>query len=137
MILMPMSAAIPIVKAALFAALAPLVEHDAAGLASVYWAESPLGHAATWLVFQSQDNGGKAEPMIGMRGWSGLITVKAYAPTDDAIDILLPRVELAMQTPAQPTGYRITLLETRPLTIPASDSIYAGGLLFRLAIYPA
>ena len=136
MTIMPMSAAIPIVKAAIYTALSPLVAEDDAGLPSVYWQEGQLGHAATWLVFDSQDKGGKAEETMGGRGWSGLITVRAYAPDDNTIDLLLPLVELAMQTPAQPAGYSITLLETRPLTIPASDSISAGGLLFRLAVYP-
>lgn len=137
--MLSMAAAIPIVKAAVFAALAPLVGDDPTGLPRCYWQQAPDvadtldGPDPDTLIFQSQDNGGKAAPYLGSRGWSGLIAVKAYAATDDGADALIAAVEGAMAGITAAEGYTLAILEVSPLTIPA-DSGGAAGLLYRLSL---
>lgn len=137
MSMISMAAAIPIVKAAVYAALAPLVGDDPTGLPRCYWQKAPDvadvrdGPDPPTLIFQSQDNGGKAAPRIGGRGWTGLIAVKAYAATDDGADTLIAAAETAMASIAAAEGYTIAILEVSPLTIPA-DSGAAAGLLYRI-----
>lgn len=133
--ILSISQALPNVKAAVFAAMSPLVGLDGESLPAVYWEEATAARPKTYLVFQSQDNGGKQVPSIGGRGWTGLITIKAYAPTHDEVDLLLPRVELAMASATAPAGYDLTVMECYPLTLRSGDASKAGGLIFRLALY--
>lgn len=135
MSILPISRAIPIVKAAILAALAPLVDLDKEGLPSVYWEQATPARVYPCIVFQSQDNGGKAESTIGGRGWSGLFAIKVYALTPDDVDALLPEIELAMASASAADGYDLTVLECYPLTLPSGDTTAAGGLIFRISVY--
>lgn len=140
MTVLSMAAAMALIKAAIYTALSPLVGLDREGLPRCYWQVAPVagdaldGADPATIIFQSQDNGGQGEPSLGGRGWSGLIAIKVYAPTDDAVDALLPQIELAMAGAAAPIGYSLTAIESAPLTLVA-DSGAAGGLIYRLALH--
>jgi hypothetical protein len=135
-----MAAAIPLIKAAIASALSPLVGVDREGLPRCYWTKEPVQGDALdaadppTIIFQSQDNGGQGDPFVGSRGWTGLIAIKVYAPTDDAVDQMLPQIELAMAAITSPSGYSLSTIESFPLTL-AADSGAAGGLIYRMALH--
>lgn len=136
MSLLPISQAIPIVKTAIFTALAPLVPLDADSIPAVYWEIADSRRPATCIVFQSQDSGGRSQPSIGGRGWAGLIAIKVYAPTPAEVDIVLGEIELAMAGASAGTTADLAIIDCYPLTLPTGDTTAAGGLIYRIAVYP-
>jgi hypothetical protein len=122
----PILDAIPILRAAVYAALAPLN-------AAIYWLQADQGVARPFVVYQSQDLGGSAVKRIGDHGWSGLVTVKAIADTQGAAEALYATVAPGMGSLAH-AGYGIIAEFERPLVIPPLEDIWQSGGVFRVTI---
>lgn len=125
--------ALPIVRAAIFQVLSPIVLTDDEGLPRAYWRSSPETAERPKIVFQSQDHGGRREPYIGGCGWSGLFAIKSYGITDDQADQLSIDAHAAMQGITPPAGYSLDILEAAPLDLAAGAPVAA--VVYRLALY--
>lgn len=122
----PIIDAISVMREAVYAALDPLTT------AGVYWKQA---EAATlpYVVFQSQDGGGKADPYLNDVGWQGLVTVKVYATTQSAAETLLNAVAPGMNS-LSATGYAITTIPINPIDLPAEDGVWSSSYQWRVII---
>lgn len=111
----PIFDAIKLVRAAIFAALDPLTT------APVSWAQAPQGVDPPFVVYQSQDAGGRAEKHLNALGWSGLITVKAIATSQSAAETLMSAVAPGMNSLTS-VGYNIFAEYMQPIVIPPDDT---------------
>jgi hypothetical protein len=100
----------------------------------VYWQEAPGGAARPFVVFQSQDLGGRAERQIGALDWSGLIVVKAIADTVGAAESLMAQVAPGMEALAS-TGYGITATYDHPVSLPPDGSIHQSAHQWRVSLH--
>lgn len=129
---------LPIVRAAIAAALSPLVPLDLDGLPRCYWQlASERSGGRPLIIFQSQDRGGQIAPFIGAAGWSGLFAIKAYGDYSDQADELINSADQAMLEIASPAGYHLTVLESTPLTEAPTGDQRMAGVIYRLALYKA
>lgn len=111
----PIYDAIHIVRKAIFEALDPLTT------AGVYWQTAAQTAALPFCVYQSQDNGGRAEKHLNALGWSGLITIKAIAASQSAAETLMAAVAPGMASLAS-TGYSLMAEYMQPVVIPPDDT---------------
>lgn len=107
----PIYSALYIVRAAIFAALDPLTTSP------IYWQQAAQGVALPFVVYQSQDSGGKADKYLNAIGWEGLITVKALANNQGAAETLINTVAPGMASLAS-IGYTLCAEYERPIVIP-------------------
>lgn len=130
----PIANAIPLARAAVYAALAPLVG-TYQSLPRCYWLAAAQGAPLPLLVMQSQDGGGGDASMLNLGGWSGLITVKAIAASLAGAEALLSGVPAAMEALAAPAGYTIRATLARPLTLPPSEDVWSAGLIYSIDLF--
>lgn len=114
-----------------FAIAAALQARTARG---VYWQEAPSTATRPFVVFQSQDNGGRAERAIGALDWSGLIVVKALADTVGASEALMAQVAPGMEA-LTATGYTIAAAYDHPITIPPDGGVYQSAHQWRVSLH--
>jgi len=125
----PITDAIPRVRTALYAALAPLVG-TYEGVARAYWLIAPQGAPLPLLVFQAQDGGGGDASLLGIGGWSGLFTIRALAASQSAAEALLAGVPAALATLS---GMQATFV--RALVVPPEDGVQTAALIYRITLY--
>jgi hypothetical protein len=107
----PLYSAIEVVRGAIFAALDPLTA------APVSWAQADEGVDPPFVIFQSQDNGGRAARRLNELGWSGLITVRAIAMSQSAAATLMAAVAPGMESLAA-AGYAVSAEYAQPVVVP-------------------
>lgn len=100
----------------------------------VYWLEAPSGATRPFVVFQSQDAGGRAERQIGALDWSGLIVVKAIADTTGAAEQLMAQVAPGMEGLTS-AGYSITATYDHPIVIPPDGALFQAAHQWRVSIH--
>jgi hypothetical protein len=131
----PIYAAIRLVRFAITPALAAL-----SGGKGVYWLQAPEGAAFPFVVVQSQDAGGGANPNLGSLGWAGLITVKALAQANGsgnaqaAAESLMEAVAPGMDTLTAPALYDLSVAYVRPVVIPPSDGVWQCAHIWRVSL---
>lgn len=138
--MIPIADAIKVVRKALAPALTTLTgSHN--GIPKCYWTvqtpDPTTGQLAPLpvIVFQSQDAGGRDSSMLNLAGWTGDVTIKALAKTQDAADAQLAGVPAVMAALANPTGYTITATFKRPLALPPIDGVWQSGLIYTIELY--
>ncbi len=128
----PLTEAIEKLRLAIYTALSPLASPH-----GVYWLQADQNAALPFVVYQSQDAGGKAVKHIGDYGWEGLVTIKALANSatrQSGADALLDAVLPGMQSLAV-AGYSFLVEHERPLVIPPDDNgVWTAASIFRVAI---
>jgi hypothetical protein len=130
----PITNALDIVTQALHSALSPLVgSHQ--GNPKCYWLVAEQGATLPYLVYQSQDLGGRDASMLNVAGWEGEITIKSTAVDKGAAQTLLATVPAAMEALANPSGFTLTATFIRPLVIPAKDTRYTAALIYKLELF--
>jgi hypothetical protein len=129
----PLTEAIEKLRAAVYAALSPLAAPH-----GVYWLQAAQNAALPFIVYQSQDAGGKDVKHLGDYAWEGLVTVKALANSaggQSGAEALLDAVLPGMSSLAA-TGYTFAVEHERPLVIPPDVSgTWTAAHLFRIGIY--
>lgn len=133
MIVQPITDAIPRVRAALYAALAPLVG-TYEGAAKVYWLVAAQGAPLPLLIMQAQDGGGGDQSLLGAGGWSGLFTIKALAASASAAEALLAGAPGALQS-LSTSGLSIQATFARSLVLPPADGAHTAALVYRITLY--
>jgi hypothetical protein len=124
----PIYAAISLVRVAVGSAL------QARTGRSVWWQSAPGSATRPFVVFQSQDNGGRGERQIGALDWSGLIVVKAIADTMSAAEALLAQVAPGMEA-LSTTGYNISAAYDRPIVLPPDGAIHQSAHQWRVSLH--
>jgi hypothetical protein len=124
----PILAAITILRNAVYDALDPLTTDG------VYWEQAPELEPYPFVVYQSQDAGGRAERQIGDMGWSGVVTVKAIAESVPEAESLMAAVAPGMDSLAY-TDYSVSSEYLQPVVIPPSNGIYQSCHQWRVYIY--
>ena len=128
MSLTPILNAISILRQAVFEAFDPLTTYP------VYWQQADEQVQPPFVIYQSQDAGGRAAKHIGDYGWEGLITVRALAPTQGAAEELLAAVAPGMDA-LQATGYSFTADYQGPLVVaPDPFGVWQAGHIWRVAL---
>ena len=100
----------------------------------VYWLEAPSGATRPFVVFQSQDLGGRGERQIGALDWSGLIVVKAVADSVGAAEALMGQVAPGMEALTTPS-HTITAIYDQPIVLPPDGSIHQAAHQWRVSIH--
>ncbi len=100
----------------------------------VYWLEAPGTAVRPFVVFQSQDAGGRSERAIGDLGWSGLVVVKAIADTAGAAEQLMEAIAPGMDALATP-GYSISALHDKPIVIPPDGNVHQSAHQWRISLH--
>lgn len=115
----PVYDAIPVMRGAVAAALG----------ASAHWQRNEdAAPTRPYLIFDSQDGGGRADAYVGCIGWEGLVTVRAVADFQDEADAALAPAFTAMQSLSAPSGYAIGARFVRPITLPPTgETRYAAA----------
>lgn len=130
----PIPNAVAVVRASVYAALAPLTG-TFSELPRCYWQIAVDLAPLPLLVIQSQDRGGFDASFLGRGGWQGLITVLAMAETDSGADAQLAGVFGAMEGMPHPSGYTIHSTFERPLTLAPADGVFYAGGIYRIRLY--
>lgn len=131
----PIYSAIRLVRFAITPALVAL-----AGGRGVYWLQAPEGATLPYVIVQSQDAGGRAEPHLSALGWSGLITVKALANANGsgnaalAAEALMEAVATGMDNLTAPVGYDLSVAYERALVIPPLEGVHQAGHIWRVTL---
>lgn len=133
MTVQPLTDAIPRVRSALYAALAPLVG-TYEGQAKAYWLIASQGAPLPLLVFQAQDGGGGDGSLLGIGGWSGLFTIRALAASQSAAEALLAGVPAALAG-LSTSGVSIQATFARALVVPPLDGVHTAALIYRITLY--
>lgn len=87
-----------------------------------------------YLVYDSQDGGGKLNQYVGSKGWRGLITVRAVADFQDEAEAALAPAYTAMLSLSAPSGYSIGAVYIRPITIPPTAEVRYAAAQWELFI---
>lgn len=124
----PIYDAIPRVRFSITAALQARTSRP------VYWQEAPGTAVRPFVVFQSQDAGGRAERQIGALDWSGLIVVKAIADTIGVAEQLMATVAPGMETLTS-TGYSVSSAYDHPIVIPPDGNLWQAAHMWRVSIH--
>jgi hypothetical protein len=111
----PIYNAVYLVRKAISDALDPLTTSP------VSWAQADEDIEPPFVIYQSQDAGGRAEKRLNELGWSGLITVKAIATNQGAAETLMNAVAPGMASLSS-AGYTIGAEYERPIVIPPDES---------------
>lgn len=138
----PITTALPLVEDAMLAALGAL---SPAGFA--YWGAAPVDtvgrlrtpeaqptHLARVYVAQHQDGGGREAPLLGSRGWEGLVTVKVFSASQSRARAGFGLAASAMGALASPAGYVLHADWLAPLDLPTIDRIYAVAGRWRVTL---
>ena len=133
MTVQPITDAIPRVRTALYAALAPLVG-TYEGAARVYWLVAAQSTPLPLLIMQAQDGGGGDTSLLGVGGWSGLITIKALAASASAAEALLATVPPALAS-LSTSGLSIQATFVRSLVLPPADGAHTAALVYRITLF--
>lgn len=133
MTVQPITDAIPRVRSALYAALAPLIG-TYEGAAKVYWLVAAQGAPLPLLIMQAQDGGGGDQSLLGAGGWSGLFTIKALAASASAAEALLAGVPGALGS-LSTSGLSIQATFARSLVLPPLDGAHTAALIYRITLY--
>lgn len=129
----PITDAIPKIRTALYAALAPLVgTYD--GQAKAYWLQAAQGAPLPLLIYQAQDGGGGDASLLSTGGWVGLFTIKALAASAGAADALLATVP-AVLAGLSVGGYSGQATFVRSLVLPPLDGVHTAALVYRITLY--
>jgi hypothetical protein len=114
----PVYTAIALARAALSAALGP----------NAHWQRVEGEQSRPYMVFDSQDAGGKQNKTVGSSAWQGLITVRAIADYQDEADAVIEAIKTPMQALTTAAGYSIASVFIRPITIPPTAEVrYAAA----------
>jgi hypothetical protein len=140
-----MTAPAPIVTALDLVEIAVLAALGALGPA--YWGAAPVDtvgrlrlpesqgtHLARVFVAQHQDGGGQEAPLLGSRGWTGLVTVKVFSASPVAARTGYALAADAMAALTSPAGYALTADWRRPLDLPTIDRIIARAGVWELTL---
>jgi hypothetical protein len=102
----------------------------------VFERQAPPNVALPCIVWHSQDNGGQRAPRVGIVAWEGLITVRAFAVSQDAADALAQTIATTLPGRTLVSGDRVAIDLDRPLTIPSSGitTTYTAAVIFRAAV---
>jgi hypothetical protein len=119
----PVYDAMQVLRFAIYGALAPLMGayEDTAGNAKCYWWQADQEDAnrsavtLPYVIFQSQDLGGRAVKYINSLSWAGLVVVRAHADTQDAAEDLMRAILPGMASLTY-TGYSIRASYDRPVS---------------------
>jgi hypothetical protein len=136
----PIVDAIPIVRRSIYSALALLmsaytaVHSDGLTRAKLYWTQAEQEIDPPFVVVQSQDGGGVDAGRIGGAVWSGLITLRAIAPSLLQAEALLNTIQVGMSSLFAPAGYSITAHHDRPLTLPPADGLWTAASIYRVTL---
>lgn len=126
----PLTEAIPVLRRAIAAALKPLAAPH-----GVYWLQAQQGAARPFVIFQSQDGGGRDVTYLGDYAWEGLVTIKALADSQSAAETLLDVVLPGMGS-LTTTGYSFFVERVRPLVLsPDVDGVWQSCGIYRVGIY--
>jgi hypothetical protein len=124
---MPIYNAITVLRFAVAAALTPLTS------AGVYWLRADQDVPLPYVIFQSQDLGGKAVERVGELSWEGLVTVRALASDQGAADTLMGAIVGGMATLSY-AGHTITARYVRPIVIPPDGDTWQSAHQWRVHI---
>lgn len=126
--------AIPTALARLRTVIPALLDSLVAG--AVYEQQAPPNAALPCIVWHSQDGGGQAAPRVGIIAWDGLITVRAFAVSQDAANALALTIATTLPGRTLVSGDRVAIDLDRPLIIPASGvtTTYTAAFVFRAAV---
>jgi len=137
----PILDAITLVRVAIRNALKPLAAPH-----GVYWLQADQSTpdqpvAYPYIIFQSQDLGGKDVKHLGDYGWQGLVTIRALADGPAGklrgAEALLVAVLPGMDSLAS-AGYGFFVEHERPLVLPPDvDGIWQAGSIYRVGMYSA
>ena len=128
----------PAIRLVRFAIVPALVARSSG--AGVYWLQAPEGAALPYVIVQSQDAGGRAEPHLSALGWSGLITVKALANANGsgnaagAAEALMDAVAPGMDNLTAPAGYDLSVSYERALVVPPLEGVHQAGHIWRVTL---
>ena len=122
----PILDAITILRGAVSSALDALTDRP------IYWAQAE-GGTLPYVIVQSQDGGGRANPALNSVGWAGLVTVKALASTLPAAETLMAAIAPGMDS-LTATGYVITTIYDRPVTLPPESGVWQSINTWRVII---
>lgn len=131
----PIYSAIRLVRFAITPALVAL-----AGGRGVYWLQAPEGATLPYVIVQSQDAGGRAEPHLSALGWSGLITVKALAASNGSgnaqanAETLMEAVAPGMDNLTAPALYDLSAIYERPIVVPPAEGVWQCGHVWRVTL---
>ena len=129
----PITDAIPKIRTALYAALAPLVgTYD--GQAKAYWLQAAQGAPLPLLIYQSQAPG-QADAFLSSASWSGLFTIRALAASASAAEALLAGVPAALAdfSVSPFYGHRLTFVQAP--VIPPLDDVHTAALTYRIELF--
>lgn len=138
MVAAPIYSSIRFVRVAVVSALSAL-----SGTAVVYWlekADSVPGEIYPFVIVQSQDLGGQADPWIGDLGWRGLITVKALADANGTgnaqadAEALMEQIAPGMESLTAPAGHSLRAAYQRPIVVPPLDGVWQAGHTWRVRL---
>lgn len=137
----PVYNALDLLEASLRAALAGLVP-SLNGAPAAYWQQAPdgtsgalkRGQIAHFLVFQSQDGGGRRADYISQAGWSGLVVIRAHSLLPATAATVQDGVPAALAAASIPAGYTIACRFDRPIAIPPLDGIHTRASQWRITI---
>jgi hypothetical protein len=130
----PITEAIEKLRQAIYTALAPLAAPH-----GVYWLQADQSAALPYVIFQSQDAGGRKVLHLGDYAWEGLVTIKALANgttgKQSGAAALLALVIPGMGSLAS-TGYTFSVEHERPIVIPPdAEGTWQAAQLYRVGIY--
>ena len=138
----PITTALPLVEDAVLAALNAITPAS-----PVYWGAAPVettgrlripeaqaNHIARVYVAQHQDGGGREAPLLGSRGWEGVVTVKVFSASQSRARAGFALAAAAMDALASPAGYALHADWLAPLDLPTIDRIYAAAGRWRVTL---
>jgi hypothetical protein len=124
--------ALPKIRAALYAALAPLVgTYD--GMAKAYWLQAAQGAPLPLLVYQAQAPF-QADDFLNSAAGGGLFTIRALAASAAAADTLLAGVPAALSS-LSVSGYGCTVTFVEAPAIPPLDQVHTAALTYRIELF--
>ncbi len=133
MTITPIYSALRLVRFAIVPALSAR-----SGGKGVYWLQAPENTAFPFVVVQSQDAGGLANPNLGSLGWTGLITVKTLANANGSgnaqalAESLMEAVAPGMDNLTAPAGFDLSVNYSRPVVIPPSEGVWQCAHVWRV-----
>lgn len=75
------------------------------------------------IAYQSQDGGGIPIARVGMVAWSGLITVRSYAISQDAAEQLALATATTLPGRYLVDGARVVITLDRPIVVPPTGTV--------------
>ena len=97
----------------------------------IYWLQAPDDATYPYVVFQSQDAGGKRNDYMSANGWRGLITFRVYSTDPDTADTTLQSIPTLLDSVAVST-YTFRALPETPVPYPPQE--YGGTRVYTAAM---